>query len=70
MALPDVHSPVASPHSAVQAPFYSAANLRAEDSIGYLLKSVLSSIRSVADAELQGRGLTFAQCLPLYNISL
>jgi DNA-binding MarR family transcriptional regulator len=37
--------------------------------VGSLLRGVLSSIRSVADAQLQGRGLTFAQCLPLYKIS-
>lgn len=53
------------PHPA----FYSASNLGPESSLGYLLKSVLLSIRSVADAQLQGRGLTFAQCLPLYKIS-
>lgn len=51
------------------APFYTAATLAPEDNVGYLLRSVLSSIRGAADAQLQGRGLTFAQCLPLYKIS-
>lgn len=51
------------------AAFYSTANLVPEESVGYLLRSVLSSIRAHADAQLQGRGLTFAQCLPLYKIS-
>lgn len=50
--------------------FYSAENLRTGDSLGYLLKSVLASIRSAVETELQGRGLTFAQCMPLYKISL
>lgn len=53
-----------------EASFYSAATLRPGDSLAYLLKSVLASIRSAADTELQGRGLTFAQCVPLYKISL
>ncbi|MBW7833537.1 MAG: MarR family transcriptional regulator [Simplicispira suum] len=52
-----------------QPPFYTPANLAPEYSVGYLLRSVLSSIRCAADAQLQGRGLTFAQCLPLYKIS-
>lgn len=51
------------------ADFYSPANLVPEKSVGYLLRGVLSSIRANADAQLQGRGLTFAQCLPLYKIS-
>lgn len=52
------------------APFYNASSLRPGDSLGYLLKSVVASIRSAADTQLQGRGLTLAQCLPLYKISL
>ena len=55
--------------AASTAAFYSTANLVPEESVGYLLRAVLSSIRSNADAQLQGRGLTFAQCLPLYKIS-
>jgi hypothetical protein len=49
--------------------FYTASSLRPEDSLGYLLRSVLSSIRNAVDTQLQGRGLTFAQCVPLYKIS-
>lgn len=55
--------------TAAAAPFYSPATLTPEGSVGYLLRTVLLSIRSAADAQLQGRGLTFAQCLPLYKIS-
>ncbi len=51
------------------AAFYSTADLVPEESVAYLLRGVLSSIRAHADAQLQGRGLTFAQCLPLYKIS-
>lgn len=55
---------------ALASPFYCATTLRPGDSLGYLLRSVLASIRSAADTRLQGHGLTFAQCLPLYKISL
>lgn len=53
----------------VPSAFYPNANVAPEENVGYLLRSVLSSIRANADAQLQGRGLTFAQCLPLYKIS-
>ncbi len=49
--------------------FYTVASMRPEESVGYLLRSALVSIRSAADSKLQVRGLTFAQCLPLYKIS-
>ena len=65
----DARAEPAQPITPEPAPFYTAATLTPEDSVGYLLRSVLSSIRAAADAQLQGRGLTFAQCLPLYKIS-
>lgn len=68
-ASPDLSAPAAPTPAPAPADFYSTANLVPEDSIGYLLRSVLSSIRAHADAQLQGRGLTFAQCLPMYKIS-
>ncbi|MCB1977849.1 MAG: MarR family transcriptional regulator [Burkholderiaceae bacterium] len=68
--LPAGSEPTLLPESAASSPpFYTAATLTPEESVGSLLRGVLSSIRSVADAQLQGRGLTFAQCLPLYKIS-
>ncbi|MGP1628781.1 MAG: MarR family winged helix-turn-helix transcriptional regulator [Giesbergeria sp.] len=52
------------------ATFYTSASGEPEESVGYLLRSVLSSIRTNAEVQLQSQGLTFAQCLPLYKISL
>lgn len=49
--------------------FYTVADVLPEESIGSLLRGALMSIRSAADHKLQVRGLTFAQCLPLYKIS-
>ncbi len=71
MPLPDPLPELSAPSNAAAAPaaFYSTANVLPEQSVGYLLRSVLSSIRAHADAQLQGSGLTLAQCLPLYKIS-
>ena len=57
------------PRACESGAFYTAASLQIEDSLGYLLRSVLSSIRNTADTHLQGRGITWAQCMPLYKIS-
>lgn len=62
-------SPDTAPAGGVAPDLYTAASIRPENSVGYLLRNVLSSIRNMADTQLQGRGLTFAQCLPLYKIS-
>lgn len=73
MVLPDTDAasgPAAEVHPAPASPaFYTAASIQPEDSVGYLLRKVLSSIRNMADAQLQRRGLTVAQCLPLYKIT-
>lgn len=55
--------------TSVDIEFYSSSTIQPEDNVGHLLRSVLSSLRSTADLQLQSRGLTFAQCLPLYKIS-
>jgi DNA-binding MarR family transcriptional regulator len=58
------------------APFYSADKLyqahqlRPENSVGYLLRKVMSSIRTQADAQLSAHELTYAQWLPLFKLSL
>ena len=62
-------TPQKSVRPAATATFYTSDSLVPEENVGYLLRGVLSSIRAHADAELQSRGLTFAQCLPLYKIS-
>lgn len=50
--------------------FYSADNLKTEESVGYLMRQVMSSIRTQADARLAAHDLTYAQWLPLYKLFL
>ncbi len=52
-----------------RAPFYNPTDLSPEDSVGYLMRKVLSSIRTQADGQLAMHDLTYAQWLPLYKIS-
>ena len=59
--------PTASPP--VRNGFYTSADLPPEDSVGYLMRKVLSSIRTQADGQLATHDLTYAQWLPLYKIS-
>jgi DNA-binding MarR family transcriptional regulator len=49
--------------------FYSATQLQPEESVGYLMRKVMSSIRTQADAQLSIHDLTYAQWLPLFKIS-
>ena len=49
--------------------FYSASHLEPQDSVGYLMRKVLSSIRTQADAQLSTHDLTYAQWVPLYKIA-
>lgn len=55
---------------AAPAPFYDAARLTPEDSVGYLMRKVMSSIRTQADAQLSTHDMTYAQWLPLFKLSL
>ena len=50
--------------------FYSPTQLQPENSVGYLMRKVMSSIRTQADAQLSAHELTYAQWLPLFKISL
>ena len=55
--------------------FYSAEHyqvhqLQPENSVGYLMRKVMSSIRTQADAQLAIHGLTYAQWMPLFKLSL
>jgi DNA-binding MarR family transcriptional regulator len=50
--------------------FYSGDHLQPEESVGYLMRKVMSSIRTQADAQLSTHELTYAQWLPLFKISL
>ncbi len=51
-------------------PFYNAAHFPPEESVGYLMRKVISSIRSQVDARLSSHGLTYAQWLPLYKLAV
>lgn len=50
--------------------FYDATRLAPEDSVGYLMRKVMSSIRTQADAQLSTHDMTYAQWLPLFKLSL
>ncbi|MFN3438499.1 MAG: MarR family winged helix-turn-helix transcriptional regulator [Acidovorax sp.] len=59
--------------SRIQTPsagFYSSTQLQPEESVGYLMRKVMSSIRTQADAQLALHDLTYAQWLPLFKLSL
>lgn len=61
------------PNSSKPAPparFYDATRLSPEDSVGYLMRKVMSSIRTQADAQLSMHDMTYAQWLPLFKLSL
>ena len=49
--------------------FYSPHQLQPENSVGYLMRKVMTSIRTQADAQLSTHDLTYAQWLPLFKIS-
>lgn len=65
MNRPAPHSP-ASPASPG---YYVAGQYRPDQSVGYLMRKVLSSIISRADEQLAGCGLTYVQWLPLYKLA-
>ena len=62
--MPDTPQPAAPPQ------FYDATRLSPEDSVGYLMRKVMSSIRTQADAQLSTHDMTYAQWLPLFKLSL
>jgi DNA-binding MarR family transcriptional regulator len=49
-------------------PVYGADHLAPEQSVGYLMRRVMGSIRTEADRQLSTHDLTYAQWLPLYKI--
>lgn len=50
--------------------FYSPSQYRPDESIGYLMRQVLQSILTQADAQLSPLDLTYVQWLPLYKLSM
>jgi DNA-binding MarR family transcriptional regulator len=51
-------------------PLYNSHRIQPEDSVGYLMSKVMSSIRTQADAQLLTHDLTYVQWKPLYKLSL
>jgi len=49
-------------------PFYVAGQYKPDQSVGYLMRKVLSSILSQADTQLAAYDLTYVQWLPLYKL--
>lgn len=62
--MPDTPQPTAPPQ------FYDTTRLVPEESVGYLMRKVMSSIRTQADAQLSTHDMTYAQWLPLFKLSL
>ena len=49
---------------------YAAGTFTPDQSVGYLMRQVLNSIRSQADARLAPCDMTYVQWLPLYKLML
>ena len=49
--------------------FYVPGQYRPDQSVGYLMRKVMASIRTQADAQLSTHDLTYAQWVPLYKIA-
>lgn len=50
--------------------FYVPGQYRPDQSVGYLMRKVLSSILSRADLQLASHDLTYVQWLPLYKLAM
>ena len=48
--------------------FYSAGNYRPEESVGYLMRQIMSNVGQEVDRQLAHTELTQAQWMPLYKI--
>ena len=48
--------------------FYQPGQYRPEQSVGYLMRKVLTSILTQADTQLAAHDLTYVQWLPLYKL--
>lgn len=48
--------------------FYAPGHYTPDQSVGYLMRKVLSSVLSQADAQLAPHDLTYVQYLPLYKL--
>ena len=50
--------------------FYVPGQYRPDQSVGYLMRKVLSSILSRADLQLASHDMTYVQWLPLYKLAM
>lgn len=57
-----------SPSATAAAAFYVPGQYTPDQSVGYLMRKVLSSILSQADAQLSVHDVTYVQYLPLYKL--
>ena len=48
--------------------FYVAGQFRPDQSVGYLMRNVIGSIREQANAQLAKHDLTYVQWVPLYTL--
>lgn len=49
-------------------PFYRAENYRPEESVGYLMRTILSHVSHAIEAQLAPTGLTSAQWVPMFKL--
>ncbi|MGC3987077.1 MAG: MarR family transcriptional regulator [Pseudorhodoferax sp.] len=52
------------------ADFYGPTSYNPSDSVGYLMRRILSSVASAVERELESTGLTHAQWIPLFKLSV
>ena len=50
--------------------FYAAETYQPEESVGYLMRRILSTVSQEIERQLEPSGLTSAQWLPLYKLSI
>lgn len=60
----------AAPPSPPAARFYDPAHLEPGESIGYLMRRVMSSMRNQIDARLSAHDLTYTQWWPLFRMAM
>ncbi len=68
--MPTAHRSVAKPAALKPAAFYRARGYGAEQSVGYLMRQVVTSMARGIDQRLESIGLTNAQWVPLLKLHL
>ena len=67
---PDQPTPQADDLPGIAADFYQAESYRPEDSVGYLMRRILSTISHEVELQLAHTELTSAQWIPIFKIYL